>query len=80
MGRGGPGAPAATDQGDVTVGALLARAVRGEHAASDYLEDALMAGVPTIGARRVGGGIGGRPFATNVADAGEIATAVVPGS
>ncbi len=77
MGRGGPGAPAATDSGDVTVGALVARAAGGEHAASDYLEDALVAQVPTVGARRVGGGIGGRPFATNVADAAAIATDVI---
>jgi cyclic 2,3-diphosphoglycerate synthetase len=53
---------------DVTLEALLARAERGEHAASDYLEDALMSGVPTVGTRRAGGGLAGKPFATNVAE------------
>lgn len=69
MGRGGPARPVVAGPADVTLAALLARAARGEHAASDYLEDALMAGVPTVGARRVGGGLAGRPFATNVAEA-----------
>ena len=41
----------------------------GEHAASDYLEDALTTGVTTIGARRAGGGLAGAPFASNVAEA-----------
>jgi cyclic 2,3-diphosphoglycerate synthetase len=55
----------------VTLGALLARVDLGEHAASDYLEDALTSGVPTVGARRCGGGLAGRPFVTNVAKAAE---------
>jgi cyclic 2,3-diphosphoglycerate synthetase len=62
--------------GDVALEALLARADRGEHAASDYLEDALTAGVPTVGARRCGGGLAGRPFATNVAAAAAQAVAL----
>src|SRR5438105_461412 len=69
MGRGGPPQPVRTGPEDVTLSALLARADRGEHAASDYLEDALSAGVPTVGARRVGGGFAGRPFASNVPEA-----------
>ena len=69
MGRGGPAEPVAAGPSDVTLEALLARADRGEHAASDFLEDALMAGVPTWGARRCGGGLAGRPFVTNVAEA-----------
>jgi cyclic 2,3-diphosphoglycerate synthetase len=60
---------------DVTLEALLARVRREEHAASDYLEDALVAGVPTVGARRCGGGLAGRPFVTNVAEAAEQAVA-----
>jgi cyclic 2,3-diphosphoglycerate synthetase len=73
MGRGGPPDPVQAGTEDVTLEALLARADRGEHAASDYLEDALTSGVPTIGARRCGGGLGGRPFATNVAQAANLA-------
>jgi cyclic 2,3-diphosphoglycerate synthase len=69
MGRGGPSEPQVAGPEDVTVEALLARAARGEHAASDFLEDALVAGVTTVGARRAGGGLGGRPFVTNVAEA-----------
>jgi cyclic 2,3-diphosphoglycerate synthase len=69
MGRGGPPDPVTAGPEDVTLEALMARAERGEHAASDYLEDALTAGVPTIGARRCGGGLAGRPFVTNVAEA-----------
>ena len=40
------------------------RSVPGEHAASDYLEDALTTGVTTIGARRAGGGLAGAPYVT----------------
>ena len=69
MGRGGPPTPVLSASQDVTLEALLDRVKRGEHAASDYLEDALMANVKTVGARRVGGGVAGRPFATNVGDA-----------
>ena len=71
MGRGGPPAPVGAGPADVTLEALLARADAGEHAASDYLEDALTSGVPTIGARRCGGGLAGRPFVTNVAEAAQ---------
>ncbi len=73
MGRGGPAQPTLVDPAEVDVHALLARADRGEHAASDYLEDAVIAGVPTVGARRVGGGPMGRPFDTNVAEAAALA-------
>jgi cyclic 2,3-diphosphoglycerate synthetase len=76
MGRGGPPGPVVAGPADVTVQALLARAERGEHAASDYLEDALTAGVPTVGARRVGGGLAGRPFATNVGEAARVAVSL----
>jgi cyclic 2,3-diphosphoglycerate synthetase len=69
MGRGGPSEPVVAGPDDVTLDALLQRVERGDHAASDYLEDALTSGVPTIGARRCGGGIGGRPFVSNVSDA-----------
>ena len=38
----------------------------GSHAASDYLEDAALANVATIGCRRCGGGLAGQPFVSNV--------------
>lgn len=76
MGRGGPAGPVQAGPHDVTLEALLARVDRGEHAASDYLEDALTAGVPTVGARRCGGGLAGRPFVTNVAEAAATAVAM----
>jgi cyclic 2,3-diphosphoglycerate synthetase len=71
MGRGGPPDPVVTGPKDVELAALLARVESGEHASSDYLEDALTAGVTTVGARRCGGGLAGRPFVTNVAEAAE---------
>lgn len=73
MGRGGPPEPVVAGPEDVTLDALLARVERGEHAASDYLEDALTSGVPTVGARRCGGGLAGRPYVTNVAEAADLA-------
>src|SRR5207247_1343589 len=79
MGRGGPPAPQVAEGGSVTLDALLDLVRAGEHAASDYLEDALTTGVTTIGARRAGGGLAGAPFATNVAEAVAIAAARRPG-
>ncbi|MBI2237656.1 MAG: cyclic 2,3-diphosphoglycerate synthetase [Actinobacteria bacterium] len=73
MGRGGPPAPQVAEAGSVTVERLLELVRRGEHAASDYLEDALTAGVTTIGARRCGGGLAGAPFVSNVRAAADIA-------
>ena len=78
MGRGGPPRPVVAGPEDVSLDALLARVERGEHAASDFLEDALTAKVPTIGARRVAGGLGGRPFATNVEEAARLAASTGP--
>jgi cyclic 2,3-diphosphoglycerate synthetase len=50
---------------------LLALASGGRHAASDHFEDALTAGVVTVGTRRCGGGLAGAPaddsFAAGVA-------------
>ena len=79
MGRGGPPAPLVAEAGSVTLDALLALVQAGEHAASDYLEDALTTGVTTIGARRAGGGLAGAPFAANVEEAVAIAAARRPG-
>src|SRR3954468_16244980 len=79
MGRGGPSEPQVAEAGSVTLETLLALARDGQHAASDYLEDALTTGVTTIGARRAGGGLAGAPFATNVGDAVGLAAARDPG-
>jgi len=73
MGRGGPPEPELVLPEQVRLTSLLERVERGEHAASDYLEDAVMAQVGTVGARRLGGGLAGRPFATNVGDAARLA-------
>jgi cyclic 2,3-diphosphoglycerate synthetase len=66
MGRGGPVEPTVMDVRP-TVDDLLALSREGAHAASDYLETAALAGVPTIGCRRAGGGLAGAPWTTNVA-------------
>jgi cyclic 2,3-diphosphoglycerate synthetase len=49
-----------------TVESLLELSRAGRHAASDYLETAALAGVPTIGCRRAGGGLAGAVFESNV--------------
>ncbi len=73
MGRGGPAEPELVDpaQFPLTPQALLALSRSGRHAASDHLEDALTAGVVTVGTRRCGGGLAGEPasatFAAGVA-------------
>lgn len=63
MGRGGPDEPELIDPAsvDLTPAGLLARAERGRHAASDHIEDAVAAGVVTVGTRRCGGGLAGTP-------------------
>lgn len=74
MGRGGPPAPQVLEPGrDLSPEALLALADEGHHAASDYIEDALTTGVTTVGCRRVGGGLAGAPFRSNVAEGARIA-------
>jgi cyclic 2,3-diphosphoglycerate synthase len=65
MGRGGPEAPETAETAP-SIDDLLALSRAGRHAASDYLEDAALAGVPTIGCRRAGGGLAGAPFTSNV--------------
>jgi hypothetical protein len=49
---------------------------RGNHAASDYLEDAVLAGVRTVGCRRVGGGLAGEPVESNVPEGAALAAAL----
>jgi cyclic 2,3-diphosphoglycerate synthetase len=65
MGRGGPAEPEVAEVAP-TVDDLLALSRGGAHAASDYLETAALAGVPTIGCRRAGGGLAGAPWTTNL--------------
>jgi cyclic 2,3-diphosphoglycerate synthase len=75
MGRGGPATPVLVrgDEHTPTAAELLEIARRGEHAASDVYEDAVLAGVPTVGARRAGAGLAGAPFFDTVAAAIEVA-------
>jgi cyclic 2,3-diphosphoglycerate synthase len=79
MGRGGPPEPQVAEAGSVTLERLAGLVADGQHAASDYLEDALTAGVTAIGARRCGGGLAGAPFVTNVREAAELALRYDPG-
>jgi cyclic 2,3-diphosphoglycerate synthetase len=65
MGRGGPQEPQIAQVGP-TLDDLLELSREGAHAASDYLETAALAGVPTIGCRRAGGGLAGVPWTTNL--------------
>ena len=68
MGRGGPEKPDLidTDKMNLSAETLMEVVKKGGHAASDYWEDAFLAGVPTIGCRRCGGGMAGNPFVSNV--------------
>jgi cyclic 2,3-diphosphoglycerate synthetase len=79
MGRGGPPDPQVIEPGGITLDRLRELVAEGEHAASDYLEDAMFTGVTTIGARRAGGGLAGRPFVSNVPEAARIAEERAPG-
>lgn len=67
MGRGGPQEPELL-RGDLislTPEDLLRLADEGKHAASDYVEDAMLGRVPTVGCRRCGGGLAGGVGVTN---------------
>ena len=65
MGRGGPPEPEVAEVRP-TLERLLELSREGRHAASDYLETAVLAGVVTIGCRRCGGGLAGSPGESNV--------------
>jgi cyclic 2,3-diphosphoglycerate synthetase len=65
MGRGGPAEPEVVERAP-TVEELVELSRAGRHAASDYLEIAALADVPTIGCRRAGGGLAGAVFVSNV--------------
>ncbi|HWC13327.1 MAG TPA: 2,3-diphosphoglycerate synthetase [Actinomycetota bacterium] len=68
MGRGGPETPEVMrgDELSLDPEALLELADQGKHAASDFIEDALLARVPTVGCRRCGGGLAGAIEMSNV--------------
>jgi cyclic 2,3-diphosphoglycerate synthetase len=72
MGRGGPPEPEIVEVAP-TLDALLDISRAGRHAASDYLETAALAGVPTIGCRRAGGGLAGKVFTSNMRRGAELA-------
>jgi cyclic 2,3-diphosphoglycerate synthetase len=72
MGRGGPPEPLLAETPPSTE-ELLELSRSGGHAASDYLEDAALAGVVTIGCRRAGGGLAGAVGASNVAAGARLA-------
>jgi cyclic 2,3-diphosphoglycerate synthetase len=65
MGRGGPPEPEVAEPRP-PLERLIELSRQGRHAASDYLETAALAGVPTIGCRRCGGGLAGSPGESNV--------------
>ena len=77
MGRGGPAEPRLAPA-DTGLEELLAISSDGDHAASDYLEDAVIAGVPTVGCRRVGGGPAGEPVESNVPAGARLAASLDP--
>ncbi len=78
MGRGGPEEPEVVES-PPTVEELVARSRAGRHAASDHLEIAALAGVPTIGCRRAGGGLAGAVSVSNVAEGARLAAERQPG-
>jgi len=75
MGRGGPEEPEILrgDRIELTPSDLIEMAESGRHAASDYVEDALLARVPTVGCRRCGGGLAGGVEVSNVPEGVAIA-------
>jgi cyclic 2,3-diphosphoglycerate synthetase len=80
MGRGGPPEPQVVRAEALPgVGELIELSRTGRHAASDYLEDAVLAGVTTVGCRRCGEGPGGETQESNVAEGVKLALEEDPG-
>jgi cyclic 2,3-diphosphoglycerate synthase len=77
MGRGGPAEPVVAAV-QPTLESLLELSRSGEHAASDYLETAALAGVVTVGCRRAGGGLAGAVTASNVLEGAALAAELDP--
>lgn len=80
MGRGGPAEPVVIDRsgGAMTIERLLEISRAGAHAASDYLEDAALTGLTTVGCRRVSGGLLGVPVRSNVPEGARLAADLDP--
>jgi cyclic 2,3-diphosphoglycerate synthetase len=77
MGRGGPSEPEIVAAAPSVEGLLeLSRA--GRHAASDHLETAIAAAVPTVGCRRCGGGLAGAVGISNVLEGVSLAETLEP--
>jgi cyclic 2,3-diphosphoglycerate synthase len=77
MGRGGPPEPEVVAVAP-TVESLLALSRGGRHAASDHLETAIAAAVPTVGCRRCGGGLAGAVAISNVLEGVSLAATLGP--
>ena len=77
MGRGGPPDPEVIDA-QPTLASLLELSRAGRHAASDHLETAIAAGVPTVGCRRAGGGLAGAVTTSNVGAGARVAADMRP--
>jgi cyclic 2,3-diphosphoglycerate synthase len=79
MGRGGPAEPEIV-RAEERPGLETLRAIvrAGGHAASDYLEDAVLAGVSCVGCRRCGEGPAGETFDSNVVDGAALALSLDP--
>lgn len=80
MGRGGPSDPQVLEgAAKLSPGGLLDLSQAGGHAASDYIEDALTAEVPSVGAWRAGGGLLGATGFSNYGAALLAAEGLGPG-
>jgi cyclic 2,3-diphosphoglycerate synthase len=77
MGRGGPAEPELAEVVP-SLESLLELSRAGRHAASDYLEDAALARVVTVGCRRCGGGLAGAPMTSNVSAGARVAAERAP--
>jgi len=80
MGRGGPEKPQLLkgSEIEITPQFLLSLNEKGFHASSDYIEDALMSKITTVGCRRCGGGFGGKVFISNVVEGALMAQDLEP--
>lgn len=80
MGRGGPADPTVLRAGEFSpsIAGLAEMAEMGMHAASDYVEDAVFAGVDTIGTFRCGAGVSGETDIHNFAAGVEAADRLGP--
>ena len=79
MGRGGPPLPQLVAAGErLDSERLLEIARAGRHAASDYLEDALVTGVAAVGCRRCGEGPAGETYDSNLIEGVRLALTLDP--